>query len=96
MKYNKSEPITDLLHQYLRAEGLETPLNEYRVVSTWPDVVEEVVAKATGKIFIKNQILNVQIKSPVIRQELMMRRHDLVQKLNAIVGAAVIIDIRLF
>ena len=32
MRYVKAKSITELLGRFLREEGLETPLNEYRVI----------------------------------------------------------------
>ena len=93
MKYNKTETVTDLLAQYMRAEGLETPLCEYRLLQAWPEVAGIVVAAQTKKIWIQNQKLMVQIISPTLRQELMMNRQLLVEKLNKEAGAMIINEI---
>jgi len=95
MKYNKSESITDLLNLYLRTEGLESPLNEYRLMAAWPVVVGDIINRNTQNMVIKNQILFVDVKSPVVRHELMMRREELVETLNREVGARVISEIRI-
>ncbi|MCF2576956.1 DUF721 domain-containing protein, partial [Phocaeicola barnesiae] len=39
MKRNNTEQVGDVIRQLLRQEGLETPLNEYRLVESWKDVV---------------------------------------------------------
>ena len=95
MKYNKAEHVTDLLRQFLRSEGLETPLNEHRIISAWPEVVGHTVAVHTHKLEIHNQTLYAEIDTPVIRQELMMRRSQLVELLNQKAGARTIVDIHL-
>ena len=45
MKRNNTEQIGDVLRQFLRQQGLETPLNEYRLVDAWKDVVGPVIAR---------------------------------------------------
>lgn len=93
MKRNKAENIGQLIRQYLRQEGLETPLNEYRMVSAWREVMGEAIAKYTGDLFVKNQVLYVHLKSPALKANLMMARATLVQRLNDHVGAQVIQNI---
>lgn len=93
MKRNNTEQIGDVLRQFLRQQGLETPLNEYRLVDAWKDVVEPVITRYTTNLFIKNQVLYVSLSSSVIRQELMMGREMLIRNLNAQVGSQVIVNI---
>lgn len=93
MKYRNTESLGQALSQYLWEEGLETPLNEHRLISAWPMVVGEQIAKHTKKLNIYNQTLYVQIDSPVIRQEVMMQRSDFVEQLNKVVGTLLITNI---
>ena len=72
---------------------LESPLNEYRLVQAWKDVVGPAIAGYTSNLYIKNQILYVHLTSSVLRQELMMGRDLLVRNLNKQVGAQVIVNI---
>ena len=90
MRRNKAESIGQIIRQYLRQEGLETPLNETRVAAAWPQVMGEAIARYTGDVFVRNQVLYVQLKSPALKANLMMGREALVQKLNDFVGAQVI------
>lgn len=93
MLNNKSKPIRDILLQYLRSEGLETPLLEYRLINAWPEIVGPVVARYTGSISIRNAILYVQIKSASLKQNLQMMKTELIRKLNNHVGSSIINDI---
>lgn len=90
MRRNKAESIGQIIRQYLRQEGLETPLNETRMAAAWPQVMGEAIARYTGDVFVRNQVLYVQLKSPALKANLMMGREALVQKLNDFVGAQVI------
>ncbi|WP_278576780.1 MULTISPECIES: DUF721 domain-containing protein [Bacteroidales] len=93
MKRKKAEPIDNILARYLRHIGLETPLNQYRLINAWALVVGENVAKKTKDIYIKNQTLCVSLQSPVLRSDLQMKRQTLIARLNATVGTQVIVDI---
>ena len=93
MKRNNTEKLGDVIMQLLRQEGLETPLNQYRLIDSWKDIVGPVIFKHTTNIYIKNQTLYVQLSSSVIRQELQMGRDILIRNLNSHVGAQVITDI---
>lgn len=93
MRRTNSESVGDLLRQYLRQQGLEAPLNEYRLIQAWGEVMGPVIARYTKDLAIRNQALHVQLTSPVLRQELHMQRRELTARLNAHVGAQVIVDI---
>ena len=93
MRRNNAEHIGDIIRYFLRQQGLESPLNEYRLVQAWSDVVGPAMVRYTSNLYIKNQTLHVHLTSAVLRQELMMARELLVKNLNRQVGAQVIIDI---
>ena len=93
MRRNNAEQIGDVIRFFLRQQGLESPLNEYRLVQAWGDVVGPAMARYTSNLYIKNQTLHVHLTSAVLRQELMMARELLVKHLNRQVGAEVIVDI---
>ncbi len=93
MRRTNTEKLSDVIRQYLREEGLETPLNQHRLMAAWPEVMGQAINRYTGNIFIKNQTLHVQIRSSVLKQELMMSRTILIRRLNEHVGAQVITDI---
>ncbi len=93
MKRNNASQIGLLIRQFMRQNGMESPLNEYRLVEAWKDVVGPAIAKYTTNLYIKNQILYVHLSSSVLRQELMMGRDLLVKNLNNQVGAQVIVNI---
>lgn len=93
MKRTNSETVGELIRQYLRQQGLEAPLNEYRLIQGWTHVMGPVVARYTRDLIIRNQTLYVRLSSPAIRQELSMQRRELVNRLNAYVGAQVVCDI---
>lgn len=93
MKRGETKSIAELVRAMCREEGLETPLNEYRLVNAWGELLGEAVRFYTKDIYIHNQVLYVTLTSSVLRHELFMNRKELVRKLNEHVRAVVITDI---
>lgn len=93
MKRQNALPIGDMIRRFLREGGLESPLNEYRLIQAWETVLGKAIARYTGQMYIKNQTLYVHLTSPALRQNLQMSRQSLVKRLNEAVGAQVIVDI---
>lgn len=88
--------VEALVRQYLRANGLETPLLQRRLIQLWDEVAGPVVAQYTEDKKIRNQTLWVKIQNPAVRADLQMRRTALVAQLNNLVGAQIITDIRVY
>ena len=93
MRRTDSEQVGGVILQYLREFGLETPLNEHRLLQAWDKVLGPAVSRYTKEVRIYNQVLFVTITSAALRNELMMRRTELVSRLNAEAGAQVITQI---
>jgi len=93
MKRRNALPIGDILRQFLREEGLESPLQQQRLLAAWPEVVGPFGARYTENLFIKNQALFVHVTSPAYRQELNMAKAILIRNLNAKAGGQVITNI---
>ncbi len=87
------QQIRKLVLQALHEQGLETPLNQKRLVEAWPEVAGPVVARYTLNTYIYNQTLYVRLSNPALRADLSMRHSELTQQLNAVVGEQVITDI---
>lgn len=88
------QQIKNLILETLRDQGLETPLQQKRLVEAWPKVAGPVITRYTLNTYIYNQTLYVRLSNPALRAELSMRRTELTQRLNAEVGEQVISDIR--
>ena len=86
--------VKDLILKNLRAQGLETPLLQKRLMDSWPEVVGEFIANYTESMYIRNQTLYVHLTNPAMRADLSMMRREIVNKLNAHVGTQVIADVR--
>ncbi len=88
--------VADVLQQLLREEGLETQLQQKRLIDSWETVTGRIVARYTTEKFIQNQTLYVKIVNPALRQDLAMMRQQLVKRLNEQVGSFIISDIKVY
>ena len=88
--------VADVLQQLLREEGLETPLQQKRLIDSWETLTGRIVARYTTEKFIQNQTLYVKIVNPALRQDLAMMRQQLVKRLNEQVGSFIISDIKVY
>lgn len=88
------QSVKDLILQAMREQGLETPLNQKRLVEAWPEVAGPVIARYTLNTYIYNQTLFVRLSNPALRSDLCMMRQELVKKLNDYVGEQIITDVR--
>lgn len=96
MRKCNAEQVGQLVRMFMRQEGLETPYNEYRLINSWEEVMGQGIARFTGEMFIKNQTLFIKLLSPVVKNELMMGRANIVKRLNEKVGSHVIADIKFY
>ena len=88
------ESLKEVLLRTMREQGLDTPLYQKRLVEAWPQVAGPVIMRYTMNTYIYNQTLYVRLSNPALRADLSMRRQELTQRLNAVVGEQVITDIR--
>lgn len=93
MRKRNTEQIGEVIQQFMRLNGIETPYNQYRLIQSWSAVMGEAISRYTGNIFIKNQTLHVQITSPAVRQNLLMEHRSIARSLNEYVDAQVIEDV---
>ncbi len=90
------KPLSEVLSQYLRREGLETPLLQRRLVNSWDKLMGPTIARYTTEKFIQNQVLFVKIVNPALRQDLSMMRSQLAKKLNDAAGSQIITEVRIY
>ena len=63
------------------------------VINSWEEIVGKAISSRTTKIYIKDHILYVHLNSSVVRNELLMLREALREKLNQKAGSEVIKEI---
>mgnify|MGYP002625676684 FL=1 len=85
-RYQKEQTLGEALRAYLRAVGAETKIKEMRVLQAWDSVVGSIIAGDTSAINLQNGVLYVRFNSPIIRNEVTMRKSQIISRLNQEVG----------
>lgn len=93
MRRSKTISLAEAIQDYIKEMHLEGRLNEIGVINSWEETVGKAISSRTSKIYIKDRVLYVHLNSSVVRNELLMLRQALLEKLNGKAGAEVIKDI---
>lgn len=93
MRKKNTELLSDVIKQVLKAQHLDKPLYEKRLIDSWPLVLGNNIMKYTSELSIKNKVLFVTLTSSVLRHDLFLSREEIKNSLNKHVGAEVIVDI---
>jgi len=81
------------MQDYIKELNLGDKLREVSVIESWESIVGKAISSRTSKVYIKDGVLFVYLNSSIVRNELMMLREALREKLNSQAGAEVIREI---
>jgi hypothetical protein len=93
MRRSKTISLAEALGDYIKEMNLGEKLSEVGIINSWEEIVGKAISSRTTKIYIKEHTLFVHLNSSVVRNELMMLREVLKEKLNEKAGTEVIRDI---
>jgi len=85
--------LKDAITKMLSVYRLRGRFDETGIVAHWPELMGTAVANRTTQIYVSQKKLFVRIESSVIKNELLMVRTGIIQKLNERAGTAVITEI---
>ncbi len=95
MRTRKSVPLGDALKELVDELGLTRRIREYDVTTVWPRVVGKHIAAVAEVKSIRNGILVIRVTNPAWRQELVLRRRELITSINTEMRETVVRDIHL-
>jgi predicted nucleic acid-binding Zn ribbon protein len=93
MRRSKTISIGEAIQDYIKEMNLGPKLKELSLIDSWEDMVGKAISTRTSKVYIKDKILYVHLKSSIVRNELIMIREALREKLNNQAGEEVIKEI---
>jgi predicted nucleic acid-binding Zn ribbon protein len=93
MRRSKTITLAEALNDYIKEMNLGEKLSEVAVINSWEEIVGKAISSKTTKIYIKDHKLFVHLSSSVVRNELLMLREVLREKLNKNAGTEVIKEI---
>lgn len=93
MRKANDKSLKDAIEQMLNVYKIKRRFDETHVVAAWPDIVGKSVANRTKELFIRDRKLFLRIESSIIKNELVMMRSQIIQKVNDEAKSALIDDI---
>ncbi|MBQ3690832.1 MAG: DUF721 domain-containing protein [Bacteroidales bacterium] len=95
MKMKKAETLGDVLQQYLAALGADKKLNEIRVLNEWEKIVGKTISRETADIYLKDGVLFLKFRSPLIRNEVNMHKTIIQERINESLGYEAVNSIKI-
>ncbi|MBM4167851.1 MAG: DUF721 domain-containing protein [Ignavibacteria bacterium] len=89
-----TKDIGTALSELVDQLGIKSRIQEYDAVVQWESIVGVQIAKVATATRIQKGVLVVRVTNGPWRQELSIRKSEIVQKLNAALGREVVKDIR--
>jgi len=93
MRRSKTISLAEAIKDYINEMKLGGKLSEIGIINSWEEIVGKAISSHTTRIYIKDHVLYVHLNSSVVRNELLMLREVLKEKLNEKAGTEVIKDI---
>lgn len=93
MRRSKTISLAEALSDYVREMNFTDKLNEADILNSWEEIVGKAVVLRTSRIYIKDKVLYIHLNSSVVRNELLMLREALREKINSRAGTEVIREI---
>jgi hypothetical protein len=82
MRNANDKSMKEAIEQMLQVYKIKRRFDETAIIATWPELVGKPVANRTKEIFIHDKKLFLRIESSVIKNELMMMRTQIINKIN--------------
>lgn len=93
MRRNKTLTLREVLNDLIDEYRIGPKLREASVINLWSEVTGKAISSRTSKIYIRDGVLHVYLTSSVVKNELMMLREALRQRLNKDAGEEVVREI---
>ena len=82
MRKANDKSLKDAIEQMLNVYKIKRRFDETAIIAAWPNLVGTSVANRTKELFIHDKKLYLRIESSVIKNELMMIRSQIIEKIN--------------
>jgi predicted nucleic acid-binding Zn ribbon protein len=90
MRKSNTQPIENVIREYLKEMNIDQKLKEVGIVSQWEKLMGKTVAVRTSQIYIRNHILYIHVTSSVLKNELLMMRQAIIEKINEEAGEKIV------
>lgn len=92
MRKPNDKSIKEAMDQLLKVYKLQRKFDETSLIAAWPELMGQAIANRTKEIYIRDKKLFLRIESSVIKNELVMMRSQIIDKMNERAGGEVILE----
>ncbi len=85
--------VGDAIKELLNAYRLEGKFDETRLVNSWGKIMGKPIAGRTSKIFMKNDVLFVELTSAPLKHELNMSKQKIINLINKELGKPIVKEV---
>jgi len=82
MRKANDKSLKEAIEQMMQVYKIKRKFDETGIIANWPQFVGKAVANRTKELFIHDKKLFLRIESSVIKNELMMMRAQIIEKIN--------------
>jgi predicted nucleic acid-binding Zn ribbon protein len=82
MRKTNDKSLKEAIEQMLQVYKIKKRYEETGVIAHWPELVGKSVANRTKEIYIYNKKLFLRVESSVIKNELVLMRKQIIDKIN--------------
>jgi predicted nucleic acid-binding Zn ribbon protein len=82
MRKANDKSIKEAIEQMMQVYKIKRKFDETGIIASWPELVGKSVANRTKELFIHDKKLFLRIESSVIKNELMLMRTQIINKIN--------------
>jgi hypothetical protein len=82
MGRTNDKTLKEAIEQMLQVYKIKRKYNETGIKTSWPELVGKSVANRTKEIYIHDKKLFLRIESSVIKNELVLMRTQIIDKIN--------------
>ena len=90
MRKSETQKLGEIIREYLDQMMIDKKLKEVSTIRSWEELMGKPVAERTRNIYVKNKTLFIELKSSVLRNELIMMRQAVIDKINERAGEKII------
>jgi hypothetical protein len=86
-------PLKEAIDELLTAYQLRNKFNETYLVTFWEKLMGRGIASRTGKLYVNEKKLYIQILSAPLKNELLMAKSKVIELINREMGAVVVEEV---
>ncbi len=88
-----TQHIGQAIQQLLNRYHIKSRFDEANLISSWERMVGKPVAKRTKKLYMRNQVLFVELDSPAMKNDLSLHKNKIIEVFQKEFGSDVIKEI---